>query len=315
MSLRAYGLGIIAAFLSFGTLQAADQSEHLLHAAQEAPNSAPIGGPGVAHLVFEDPYWQLALFDAQHNKSRTITRSDGDKRRPVWLAGLGLAFINDRAEAKRLVDGAGSKDLLAGRDVESIAALDGKGDLLAAVFENTRRDVSHIWRCRVGTHNHECRKLTRGNELHRSPAALSDGSGFFFVTIPEPFQAAIQRFDFATGETAPVIADGYQNIDPAPSPDGQSLAYASNLAGNYDIWLMDVNGGTSRQLTNSPDVDTEPRWSLDGRQLWFTSNRGGKLGIWSIDVVSGEVAALIAGAGPVRSAAPLGHRGYGETPQ
>ena len=59
------------------------------------------------------------------------------------------------------------------------------------------------------------------------------------------------------------------------SPDGRSIAYASDRAGNSDIWVQGVAGGEPVQLTRSAAQDTEPSWSPDGRSIVFRSDREG----------------------------------------
>jgi serine/threonine protein kinase len=59
------------------------------------------------------------------------------------------------------------------------------------------------------------------------------------------------------------------------SPDGRSIAYASDQGGNSDIWVQSVGGGDPVQLTRSPGQDTEPSWSPDGRSIVFRSDREG----------------------------------------
>lgn len=66
---------------------------------------------------------------------------------------------------------------------------------------------------------------------------------------------------------------------PAWYPDGQSLAFVSNQAGNDDIWIVDADGANLRQLTNDPAEDQYPAWSPDGRELAFQSLRDGN---WEI---------------------------------
>jgi len=67
---------------------------------------------------------------------------------------------------------------------------------------------------------------------------------------------------------------------PAFSPDDSTIAYVSDIAGDYEIWLMDVDGGNPRRLTNSDGIDTRPCWSLDGNRIMFVSNRNGNQQIW-----------------------------------
>ena len=65
------------------------------------------------------------------------------------------------------------------------------------------------------------------------------------------------------------------DIDPSWSPDGKSVAFASNRNGNYDIFVMNDDGSSTRQLTNDTADDTEPRWSPDGKKLVYTSKKDG----------------------------------------
>jgi Tol biopolymer transport system component len=59
--------------------------------------------------------------------------------------------------------------------------------------------------------------------------------------------------------------------DPAFSPDGRSIAYASDRNGNFDIWVQPVDGGQARQITTSSAQDTQPTWSPDGRTIVYRS--------------------------------------------
>jgi eukaryotic-like serine/threonine-protein kinase len=63
---------------------------------------------------------------------------------------------------------------------------------------------------------------------------------------------------------------------PTWSPDGQTLAYESMQAGNWDIWLTQVGGGPAVNRTaDHPGADRYPSWSPDGRQIAFWSDRDG----------------------------------------
>ena len=66
-------------------------------------------------------------------------------------------------------------------------------------------------------------------------------------------------------------------IDAAFSPDGRSIAYASDRAGNFDVWVQTLDGGppAAQRVTTSPASDRHPSWSPDGSNIVFRSERDG----------------------------------------
>lgn len=71
----------------------------------------------------------------------------------------------------------------------------------------------------------------------------------------------------------------WDDITPAPSPDGKKLAFASNRLGHWDLFLMDLASGELTQLTNTPEYDGAPTWSPDGSFLAYESYRDENLEI------------------------------------
>ena len=66
-------------------------------------------------------------------------------------------------------------------------------------------------------------------------------------------------------------SQGVREIFPVWSPDGKSIAYYSDLSGEYEIFLQDANGAAKPvQLTNNSRIwRYPPKWSPDGRMLLF----------------------------------------------
>ena len=71
------------------------------------------------------------------------------------------------------------------------------------------------------------------------------------------------------------------------SPDGRFIAYASDRAGNFDIWVQPVAGGDAVQITKSPEPDTQPAWSSDGSTIAFRSERDGG-GVFLVPALGGQ---------------------------
>ncbi len=87
--------------------------------------------------------------------------------------------------------------------------------------------------------------------------------------------------------------------DPALSPDGRLLAYASDRSGegNLDIYVQQVGGAAPLRLTRDPADEREPAFSPDGTSIVFRSEKD----VGGIYIVS-------ALGGPARLIAPGGRR-------
>lgn len=80
----------------------------------------------------------------------------------------------------------------------------------------------------------------------------------------------------------PILAAG--PTDPAPAPDGRTLAFAAKGW----IWLLDLETGVARRLTDGRYLDARPRWSPDGSRLAFVRDTGLDTLIVIRDMDSGE---------------------------
>ncbi|MBL8213821.1 MAG: protein kinase [Bryobacterales bacterium] len=83
--------------------------------------------------------------------------------------------------------------------------------------------------------------------------------------------------------------DSGLTYQPALSPDGKLLAYASNRAdpANLDIWVQQLAGGQPVRLTRHTAADTRPLFSPDGTVIYFLSERP-EGSIWAIPALGGE---------------------------
>jgi serine/threonine protein kinase len=79
-----------------------------------------------------------------------------------------------------------------------------------------------------------------------------------------------------------VLTSSDRDTAPAPSPDGQKVAFMSQQEGNWDIYVVNTNGSNLQRLTDDPAEDGLPAWSPDGKALAFVSQRGGEWGMWAM---------------------------------
>lgn len=76
----------------------------------------------------------------------------------------------------------------------------------------------------------------------------------------------------------------FSGLSPSFSPDGRYLAFSSDRDGNLDIFIMALETGELRNLTNHPGRDRHPTWSPDSSRIAFTTNREGNDEIFIVDL-------------------------------
>jgi dipeptidyl aminopeptidase/acylaminoacyl peptidase len=89
-------------------------------------------------------------------------------------------------------------------------------------------------------------------------------------------------FDVASKNSTQVTSGDFDDTEPAWSPDGKSLAFASNRSTpdpdrnyNSDIWVVAADntdkGAHVTQITSNPGPDHQPAWSPDGKWIAYVT--------------------------------------------
>src|SRR4029453_2700912 len=109
-------------------------------------------------------------------------------------------------------------------------------------------------------------RLPRWWIVGASVAAIVVAILFASARLPSPFRA-----DGAPDLIRLTSTSGL-NIDPALSPDGSLLAYASDRggAGGFDVWVQPAGAAASLRLTNDSADEAEPSFSPDGSEIVFS---------------------------------------------
>ena len=90
------------------------------------------------------------------------------------------------------------------------------------------------------------------------------------------------------------------------SPDGRSVALDAVVAGVSDIYIVGVDEGRPRRLTDGRAHVSDPDWSSDGRWIYYASDASGRSEIWKIRVDDGKATQITTDGGFEPREAPDG---------
>ncbi len=181
----------------------------------------------------------------------------------------------ERAQATGLLSGASW--LPGGRQLVMAASSDVVGDLAGFPSRVMRYDIED------GTHETLFWSPGlfpfRGSNLTFTRFSLLPAGALVFDTYSQQ-ERLVQVGGGETNLPAPLTTGTGADRQPAYSPDGRQVIFSSNRAGNLDIWAIDLESGTLRQITDDPARDWDPAFTPDGRHVLYSSDRGGHLEVW-----------------------------------
>jgi tRNA A-37 threonylcarbamoyl transferase component Bud32 len=110
-----------------------------------------------------------------------------------------------------------------------------------------------------------------------SPSWLPDGRILYNGCIRDTCGIIVMNSD---GSFPRQVVAGGTETNPEASPDGERVAFMSQRDGNWEVYVVGIDGQGLTRLTRNPANDGLPVWSPDGQHIAFVSDRDGEWAVW-----------------------------------
>jgi Tol biopolymer transport system component len=168
---------------------------------------------------------------------------------------------------------------------------DGSGLLLTA-SESATAPVQ-VWH--VALDGGEARRVTHDLNDYKDLSLTADASRLTAVQVHSA--SSIWVAPEADANRVRQIASNAGWIqDTAWTPDGR-IVFSSSAGVSAEVWVMNADGSSPKQLTTGARVSYGLTVSPDGHSIFFASDRAGRFNIWRVDSEGGGLKQLTTGDG------------------
>ncbi|WP_187775560.1 winged helix-turn-helix domain-containing protein [Luteimonas suaedae] len=171
------------------------------------------------------------------------------------------------------------------------------------LFTSTRSGTYGLWS--MDPNGEDLRPVALGNENVQQPSTATGVDAIAFEQWMHRSQ--LRQIDLASRtelDAGRFVRSTRWDSNPAWSPDGARIAFASNRSGPYGIWVSDRDGRNAVQIADFDGAFVDnPAWSPDGARIAFDGSPEGKTAIFTVSPEGGAPQRIVDGPGDNRNPA------------
>ncbi len=231
---------------------------------------------------------EIEIVEIESGKRTNLTNSPTADLCPHWSAdGRSIVFDSKRADPNR--------DLYMmntdGANVHRLTDKPGQQDK-CPIFSPDGSRITYICTANgdmdifvMNSDGSGVKNLTDDPGSDRCPSFTPDGEKITFMSNRTGFfEVYIMNADDGSNleQLTELKIKGSNCWVAAVSPDGGSVCFVGDFEENNELYIMDIDGGNLRNLTNHTSSDQWPAWSHDGKLIAFSSDRSGEERLYAI---------------------------------
>lgn len=236
----------------------------------------------IAFVSGRDGNREIYVMREDGSDQTRLTFDSASDREPAWSPdGRTIAFVSWRGNTTSNIwvmnaDGTGLTQLTYYERQDAWPSWSPDGQRIAFARSTWDSEGSHRWQIWVmNADGSGEQQLTSGPLAALMPDWSPDGRRIVFKTTGTTRD--IWAVDADGGSLVNITQTPLEpELGPRWSPDGSQIVFYVPVPDDiydYNVCLMDADGGDRRQLTNSSAQEAGPSWSPDGTRILFHSNQ------------------------------------------
>ena len=257
-----------------------------------SPDGTTIAVP--AYSITDKTYREIILVNVADGRMSTITEGRWNViEKLVWLAD-GSGFLMNASEANSsllqiwLVNRQGGAVQRVTKDPSHYVGLSATKDSRVVLTIKNER-ISSVWVHASASNSSE--QLSSSRYLGTTGITWTADSRFVLASNINGLYD-IWTMDADGSNRKQVTFNERTNMEPAVSPDGRYIVYASFEGRHPHLWRINTDGTDAKQLTHGGDEDL-PRFTPDGKWVVYHSIEESKYSIRKVSIDGGEPVTVV----------------------